>query len=490
MFAGVGTRHIGRYALYGEIASGGVATVHYGRLLGPVGFSRTVAIKRLHSHFARDPEFVTGFLDEARLAARIRHPNVAATVDVVAAEGELFLVMEWIHGESLSALMKQLSQTRERIPPHIVASIASGVLQGLHAAHTATDERGVGLEIVHRDVSPQNILVGADGMARVLDFGIAKATTRLTHTREGRVKGKLPYMPPEQLSDGKLDARADIYAAAVVTWEMLTGRRLFRAETDGGIIASILHDEVKPPSTFAPSIPAALEAAVMRGLERAPANRYSSAQAMALAIEACGPIASAAEVGAWLTNISAATLADRARHVAQIEAGSSLGINVHDALNEITPSQTSREAAVTPPSATEDDTQLETALDTRASAPETRRSRPSRTAALVGVALLVLLGAAGALVSATRNVQTAHSPSRAATVVDTSKPTPSASGELTSFATGSSAVSTSPANSVAVAGTSSDPVPSARVRTKPPPSSGRPTKARGPSAFDNLGGRE
>src|SRR5262245_51026591 len=169
---------IGRYALHGELASGGMATVHLGRLLGPVGFSRTVAIKRLHAQYAQDPEFVSMFLDEARLAARIRHPNVVPTLDVVATSGELFLVMEYVPGESLSRLARAARDRMERMPPRIVSAIMSGVLHGLHAAHEAKSERGEPLGIVHRDVSPQNVLVGTDGVARVLDFGVAKAAGR------------------------------------------------------------------------------------------------------------------------------------------------------------------------------------------------------------------------------------------------------------------------------------------------------------------------
>src|SRR5437870_1182907 len=156
-------RIVGRYAIYNEIAAGGMATIHLGRLLGPVGFSRTVAIKRLHPQFAKDPEFVSMFLDEARLAARIRHPNVVPTLDVVATQGELFLVMEYVQGESLSRLGRVMRERKERILPRICASIMSGVLHGLHAAHEAHDERGEPLGIVHRDVSPHNVLVGGDG---------------------------------------------------------------------------------------------------------------------------------------------------------------------------------------------------------------------------------------------------------------------------------------------------------------------------------------
>src|SRR5580693_5872615 len=159
-------RVIGRYALYEELASGGMATVHLGRLMGPVGFSRTVAIKRLHAAYAKDPEFVAMFLDEARLAARIRHPNVVPTLDVVARDGELFLVMDYVQGESLARLVRASAATRRPIPVEIVSSIVCSVLFGLHAAHEATNDQGEPLSIVHRDVSPQNVLVGSDGVAR------------------------------------------------------------------------------------------------------------------------------------------------------------------------------------------------------------------------------------------------------------------------------------------------------------------------------------
>src|SRR5262249_50892141 len=152
------------------------------------------------------------FLDEARLAARIKHPNVVPTLDVVAEDGELFLVMEYVHGESLSRLLRVAINRGEMVPPRIVSSIIAGVLYGLHAAHEAKSESGEPLNIVHRDVSPQNILVGSDGVVRVLDFGVAKAAGRLHTTREGQLKGKIAYMPPEQLNNKPLTRRADVYA--------------------------------------------------------------------------------------------------------------------------------------------------------------------------------------------------------------------------------------------------------------------------------------
>src|SRR5271170_1455926 len=163
----------GRYTIYGKIASGGMASVHFGRQRGGEGFARTVAIKRLHPHLAEDPAFRATLIDEARMAARIHHPNVVPTLDVVTAGGELLVVMEYVRGESLARLLKIERARSRRVPLSIVSAIATGALHGLHAAHEATSDTGAPLDIVHRDVSPQNLLVGVDGLARLIDFGVA-----------------------------------------------------------------------------------------------------------------------------------------------------------------------------------------------------------------------------------------------------------------------------------------------------------------------------
>jgi serine/threonine protein kinase len=312
-------RAIGRYLLFGEIAAGGMATVHFGRLSGPAGFSRTVAIKRLHPNLAKDPEFVAMFLDEARLAARIRHPNVVPTLDVVATEGEIFLVMDYVQGESLSRLRIAMQDAKRQADPRIIAAIMSGVLHGLHAAHEAKSEQGQSLNIVHRDVSPQNVLVGIEGVARVLDFGVAKAIGRVQTTREGQIKGKLAYMPPEQLRGGRVTRQADVYAAAVVTWEALTGARLFSGEHEGALVTSILMHPIKAPSEVAPHLPAAFDAVVMRGLDRDPAKRYPTAREMALDLERCAGVASTSEVGEWVESLAGTELSKRAALMAAIE---------------------------------------------------------------------------------------------------------------------------------------------------------------------------
>jgi serine/threonine protein kinase/ABC-type sugar transport system substrate-binding protein len=305
--------------MFAEIAAGGMAAIHVGRLRGPTGFSRTVAIKRLHAQFAKDPEFVEMLLDEANLAARIQHPNVVSPIDVVATRGELFLVMDYVRGESLSRLAAAARLAGTAIPLGITRSILSDVLHGLHAAHEAKSERGNPLGIVHRDVSPQNILVGVDGAARVLDFGIAKAAGRAANTRDGQIKGKIAYMAPECFQFAEVNRQSDIYAAAVVLWETLTGERLFKADTDTQTVARILANEVDPPSRLAPQVSRELDAVVLRGLARDPSMRFETARDMALALEATGRKATAIEVGEWVDRTAHAELAGRERLIAAMD---------------------------------------------------------------------------------------------------------------------------------------------------------------------------
>ncbi|AKU97054.1 serine/threonine protein kinase [Labilithrix luteola] len=310
---------LGRYALYGEIAAGGMATVHLARLLAH-GFARTVAIKRLHPHLAKDPEFVGMFLEEARLAARVRHPNVVATLDVVSDDNELFLVMEYVAGESLSRLVRKTRDEGRLVPARYIVGIVCAALEGLHAAHEAKSEKGQPLGIVHRDVSPQNIQVGVDGIARVLDFGIAKATNRVQETRTDQLKGKVAYMSPEQLAKGPIDRRADVYSASVLLWEALTGQRLFQADDIPSLVYAIIHQPVRPPSAIIPTLSPELDAIVMKGLDRDADKRWSSAREMAEALERVYRPAPPREIGAWVEKAAGEPLAWRMDLVRQIEA--------------------------------------------------------------------------------------------------------------------------------------------------------------------------
>jgi len=296
-----------------------MATVHLGRLLGAAGFSRTVAIKRLHDGYARDPEFVAMLLDEARLASNIRHPNVVPTLDVASEQDLLLVVMEYIEGDSLAHLIKLTSAAGGRVPIPIAAAIVAQSLHGLHAAHEAKGKNGEPLGIVHRDVSPQNVLVGVDGVARVLDFGIAKAASRATSTEDGQLKGKTAYMAPEQLQHGPVDRRTDIFAASIMLWELLTGRRLFLGDSPAQTMSRIMTEIIESPQRFAPEVPLELALVTMRGLERDPDARFGTAEEMALAIEDALLLPRAKEIGGWVAQVAAATVAARRELVREIE---------------------------------------------------------------------------------------------------------------------------------------------------------------------------
>jgi eukaryotic-like serine/threonine-protein kinase len=314
-------RIVGRYVVFGEIASGGMASVHLGRLLGSVGFSRIVAIKQLHPHFAKDAEFVAMFVDEARLAARIKHPNVVPTLDVVSSDGELFLVMEYVVGESLFRLLRPTHGRGQALPPPVASAIVAGALHGLHAAHEARNERGERLDVVHRDVSPQNILVGVDGVPRVFDFGVAKAVGRIQTTHDGQTKGKLAYMSPEQARGLPVDRTTDVYAAAVVLWEALTGTRLFAADDPQSLISQVLTKSPPAPSAVLRSIPRAVDDVVLRGLARDRSRRFATALQMADALEKAVDPVSARDLGRWVEAAAGERLKARADLVERIERG-------------------------------------------------------------------------------------------------------------------------------------------------------------------------
>ena len=314
----VGAPRVGQYVLGGRIASGGMAAIHLGRMLGAAGFERVVAIKRLHAGLRKDPQFAASFVDEARLAACIRHPNVVSTLDVVVREDEILVVMDYVHGESLSRLLRS---DGERAPLPIVLAVVTQMLNGLHAAHEATNPRGEPLHLVHRDVSPQNVVVGVDGVARLVDFGVAKASWRVQHTRDGSLKGKIAYMAPEQLNWRPLDRRADVFGASVVLWEAVTGERLFASESTERTVQRILEGEAAPPGTRVDGLPEGLDAIVMRGLAVDPERRFATALDMAVALEEIGTAATARQISAWVADRAKESLAGRAQMVRALEEG-------------------------------------------------------------------------------------------------------------------------------------------------------------------------
>jgi serine/threonine protein kinase len=301
-------RRLGRYEVLTQLASGGMATVYIARAQGVAGFERLVAIKVLHPHLAHDEEFISMFLDEARLAARIRHANVVGTLDISDTQGDgYFLVMEYVEGDHFGALLRSAAKGGEKLPVPVVARIIMDSLAGLSAAHRLTDGSGAALDIVHRDVSPHNILVDADGVARITDFGVAKAQVRLSSTRDGQFKGKLSYMAPEQAASGFADQRSDLFSMGIVLWESLTGRRLFRGENNADVLNKILNPDVPSPSSFDPQL-GPFDSVAAKALARDGADRYQSADEFLEAVEeAAGkiggvatPRAVAREVKRWL----------------------------------------------------------------------------------------------------------------------------------------------------------------------------------------------
>jgi len=319
-------RMLGRYAISDEIAAGGMASVHLGRLVGPVAFTRTVAIKRMHEHLVDDEEMRARFLDEARLAARIRHPNVVPTLDVIAEHDEVFIVMEYVHGAALGRLVAAAKEAQVQLPARVVARIIAEALHGLHAAHEAKSDQGEPLMLVHRDISPQNILIGADGTTRVVDFGIAKARARKFQTMDGKLRGKLKYMAPEQLRSDDVDRRTDVYAAGVVLWEALTGQRLYEGigevELVGRLAAGM---RAAPPSsirvcaTLTAEQSESADMIAVRALAGAPKDRYPTALAMATAIENNLPLATRVEVVEWLDSLVGPAMAAWTKRVEAFE---------------------------------------------------------------------------------------------------------------------------------------------------------------------------
>jgi serine/threonine-protein kinase len=322
-------RTLGRYQVLCQLAAGGMAGVYVARALAVAGFERLVAVKVLHPHLAHEDEFISMFLDEARLAARIRHPNVVPTLDISDTEGDgFFLVMEYVEGHHLGALLQQAAKEGARVPPPVIARVVLDALAGLSAAHTLVDERGMPLHLVHRDVSPHNILVGVDGVSRLTDFGVAKAEVRLTSTREGQFKGKLAYMAPEHASTGQADQRSDLFAMGVILWEGLTGRRLFRADTNAQILQKILVDEIPPPSSVRDDL-AVFDALCAKAMAREPDDRFQSADEFAAALEdvaaVAGGVATPRQVGEVVRRLAAEKLARERARIQEALAGCGAG---------------------------------------------------------------------------------------------------------------------------------------------------------------------
>ncbi len=308
-------RTLGRYELRYRVARGGMATVYLARLSTEQGFAKWLAIKTIHPHVADDAKYVELFLDEARLAARINHPNVCSVFDFGASDGTYFLAMEYLHGQALNQVMRRL-EPRQGLPAAIAARIVADIAQGLHAAHELRDAQGQSAGVVHRDVSPHNVFVLYDGIAKVVDFGIAKSNqSQRARTSTRELKGKLAYMSPEQLHREEVDRRGDLWALGVVLWEVLAGRHLFARESEIATVDAIARDPIPVLSSVRPDVPPALEAVVSRALQRDASARYQTAEDFARDLErflaSLPSLVSHAEVGRFMRTLFERDIADR-----------------------------------------------------------------------------------------------------------------------------------------------------------------------------------
>jgi serine/threonine protein kinase len=403
---------LGRYEVLGAIASGGMATVYLARVTGLAGFEREVALKLTHSHLRDEPDFVTSLMDEARLAGRIRHQNVVSVLDVGVDPAGVFIVMDYVDGDSLARILRVLRKESRTVPLGIALRIVDDTLAGLHAAHELRDAEGNSLELVHRDVTPHNILLAQDGVARLADFGVAKAASRLGNTSTGLVKGKAAYMSPEQAQGAAIDRRADVWAAGVVAWELFSGQRLYEAPNDAAVLFKVVRDRPLRLSQMRPDIPAAIDDAVAKALEPDLEQRFKTAEAFADALAAAadehGLRVAHRDVGRFLEPILAPLLDKRRARVKEvaglrkpgdsaIPSNPSHPVPAHDV--GIASSPTVHSAPVPSTAATTLDPSVAsdgatggvTALDTMQFAHT--RKRPWVVGLAAGLALVVALGA-------------------------------------------------------------------------------------------------
>jgi serine/threonine-protein kinase len=328
---------VGRYELLAKIAEGGMASVYLGRLPGPMGFERPVAVKLMRPEYVQNADFVRMFLDEARLVARLSHPNIVQMLElgedhgpIGQSHGGFYIVMECLMGESLLDVWYACQDRQIMLPYDVIAYIGARAAEGLHHAHELRDGSGQNQNIVHRDVTPGNVFITYDGQVKVIDFGVAKALNRLSaQTGYGVLKGKVAYMSPEQARHGQVDRRSDVFSLAVTLWELTTDRRLFKRKTDVDTIIAVSEAQVPDP-TVIPDYPPALWAILRKALAKDPAQRYATAADFARDLEAfaqsMGRTVSAATLAEIMTYLFAAQKDRYLRWMQQASEGHAQGL--------------------------------------------------------------------------------------------------------------------------------------------------------------------
>ncbi|HBQ14587.1 MAG TPA: hypothetical protein DEF51_26820 [Myxococcales bacterium] len=385
-----GDGHFGPYELKWEIGAGGMATVHAASLPGPGGFEKIVCIKRIRPEMTETEGFVDSFVNEAKLAAVITHPNVVQVSDLGVASGTYYIAMEYVAGVDVLTLLQAAGERGVLLPVVAATYVARELCEGLDAAHRQGDMSGRPLGIVHRDVSPQNVLVGLDGVGRIVDFGIALAASRIAASRPGVLKGKPSYMAPEQAQSESCDARADVFTLGIILWEILCGRRLFQAEMDVATLLQVMTAEIPPPSSEQPLCTEAMEAVAMKALERDLSARYGDARSLAAELEAAasaaGLIATTHEVADALSELFEERIAAK-REAIRHHLSSSIGepkplepgqLHLVPKLHDLSPSPRSGVTRETQSGVRDVDPHARTGVSTPPPAAETRPGRPSR----------------------------------------------------------------------------------------------------------------
>jgi serine/threonine-protein kinase len=400
----------GRYQLLLEMARGGMATLYLARLQGPKSFEKLIVVKRIHDHYAHEESFIQMFLDEARITAAIGHPNVASVFDMGEQDGSYYLAMEYVHGQNLKDLLKAASRSEGALHWSMVCRVVADAAAGLHAAHELTGAEGTPLGVVHRDVSPQNLLVSYDGNVKVVDFGIAYAAERLATTAAGTVKGKAAYMSPEQVDARPVDRRSDIFALGIVLWEGICMRRLFRADTEAATLLRVRDAVVPPPLEVDPALPPELEQITLRALAKEPEDRFAT--------------------GAELEDALNQLLVQQGHHVGRQQIQTTMDLLFHDR-RKIKDEQIQRamaEEATSPPVAVgmgaDKYSSSSTSLAVSAAMEKEQIFGPSRLTYLigglavlgvVGLLLLLLFGGDGGEADSDRRAEAEGAPSHART---------------------------------------------------------------------------
>lgn len=310
---GRAAEEFGPYLVYEQLGIGGMATVHRAETTGIEGFRRPVALKRMLPHVASNDDLVRSFVREARLASYLRHANVAQTYDLGKVDDIYFIAMELVVGRTLRDVLRLCAKHSILIPIPIALNILTQVCDALDYAHNLTDDSGAALGIIHRDVSPSNVIVAEGGVVKLIDFGIAKASTTDMQTMSGTIKGKFGYMAPEYLG-GTIDARADLFALGIIAYEMLTGRPLFQGRDDMDTLYRVKSMKIAPPSVATPDVPMEIDSIVMTALERDPDTRWQRAAAMRVAltteVKRLGMTIIDQEVTRWVDTIFSDALGD------------------------------------------------------------------------------------------------------------------------------------------------------------------------------------